>query len=112
MLSEKVEVDGVKYTVTTIAGNAFKNAPKAKTVKLPKTVTSIQKNAFKGLKKLKTVSINTKKSFKVAKKAFAGVNTKKVTIKVNKKMSKKELKKLKKALKKAGFKGKVSKSLK
>ena len=57
-VSEKVEVDGVKYTVTTIAANAFKNAPKAKTVKLPKTVTSIQKNAFKGLKKLKTVSIN------------------------------------------------------
>lgn len=83
-----VTVDGVEYTVTSIA-----------------------KGAFKGLKKNAVVSINTKKSLKVAKKAFKG-NTKKVTIKVNKKMSNKELKKFKKALKKAGFQGKVKKALK
>lgn len=83
-----VTVDGVKYTVKTIG-----------------------KKSFKGLKKNATVSINTKKSLKVAKGTFKGLDTKKVVIKVNKKMSKKQLKAFKKQLKAAGFKGTVKKAL-
>ena len=113
---ESVTVNTAADGTATIA----KVDTKKKNVTVPTTVTvkgveysvtSIAKGAFKGLKKNAVISINTTKSLKVAKKAFKG-NTKKVTIKVNKKMSKKELKKLKKALKKAGFKGKVSRSLK
>lgn len=70
-----------------------------------RTVKTIGKNAFKGCKKLKTITLANKK-VTIKKGAFAGLNTKKITIKAPK-MSKKALKKFKKALKKAGFKGKV-----
>ena len=70
-----------------------------------KNVKTIGKNAFKGCKKLKTITLANKK-VTIKKGAFAGLNTKKITIKAPK-MSKKALKKFKKALKKAGFKGKV-----
>ncbi|MFR7423882.1 MAG: leucine-rich repeat protein [Clostridium sp.] len=64
-----------------------------------------RQDAFKGCKKLKTITLANKK-VTIKKGAFAGLNTKKITVKAPK-MSKKELKKFKKALKKAGFKGKV-----
>ena len=108
-VSGTVTVDGVKYTVTVINAKAFANCKKATKITLPASIKTIKKNAFAGAKKVKTITLKGKKSITVAKGAFKGLNTKKMTIKVNKKMSKKELKKLKKALKKAGFKGKVKK---
>ncbi len=109
-ISANVTVDGVKYAVTTIKANAFKNATKVTKVTLPKTIKVINKNAFAGAKKLKTITLKGTKSITVKKGAFKGLKTKKMTIKVSKKMSKKQLTKLKKALKKAGFKGKVKKA--
>ena len=79
---DTVTVNGVNYKVTTINKGAFKKAKKVKTVKVGASITTIKKGAF------------------------AGLNTKKITIKAPK-MSKKALKNFKKALKKAGFKGKV-----
>lgn len=110
-VASTVTVNGVKYKVTKIDANAFKNCKKVTKVTLPKTVTVIAKNAFAGAKKLNTISLNVKKSITVKKGAFKGLNTKKMTIKVSKKMSAKELKKFKKALKAAGFTGKVVKAL-
>lgn len=106
---EKVVVNGVKYTVTTIDAMAFAKAKKTTKLTLPASIKKISAGAFFGVKKLKTVVLKGKKSIKVEKDAFIGLNTKKLTIKVNKNMSKKELNKLKKVLKKAGFKGKVKK---
>lgn len=107
-VADKVVVDGVSYTVTTVGANAFKSVAKTATsVTLPATITKIDKNAFKGLKKLKKITMKVTTPVTVAKGAFSGVDTKKVTITVSKKMSKKDLAKFKKALKKAGFKGSV-----
>ncbi len=71
------------------------------------TVTSVAKNAFAKMKKLRTIKFFSTKALKVQKGAWGKLNTKKITIKVTKKMSKKEFKKFKKNLRKAGFKGDI-----
>lgn len=102
---DKVTVDGIEYTVTTINANAFKKAS-ATTVTLGAGIKKVAKNAF-ARSKVKTVELKGTKSISFAKYAFK--NSKVKTIKVNKKMSAKEYKKLVKALKKAGYKGKIKK---
>ncbi len=109
-VAASVTVDGVKYAVTTLDADVFKNCKKVTKVTLPASIKTINKNAFRGAKKIKTITLKATKSINVKKGAFKGLNTKKMTIKVSKKMSKKELKKFKKALKKAGFKGTVKKA--
>lgn len=99
-----VTVKGVKYQVTSIAANAFKNNKKLKTVVIPASVRSIGKQAFAGCKNLKKITIKTpyltKKS--VGAKAFKGIAAK-ATIKV----PKKQLKAYKKLLKTKGIGKKV-----
>lgn len=103
-----VKIDGVKYKVTSIGDNAFKNATKAKTIVIPKTVTKINSKAFSSMSKtVKTIQFNVTKAPTVSKTAFKGTSTKNMTITVSKKMSAKELKKFKASLKAAGFKGTV-----
>lgn len=107
-IPDKVVVNGVEYRVMAVSANAFK--PIAKTITsitLPATITRIDKNAFKNLTKLKKITMKGTGKVSVAKGAFKGVNTKKVTISVSMKMNKKVLKKFKADLKKAGFKGTV-----
>lgn len=111
-ISSKVEVDGVKYTVTRIEAKTFENAKKATKVTLPSTITSIGAKAFTGADKVKTIAITSKDTVKVSKDAFKGVNTKKmtITVKVSKKgMTTSEYNAFVKSLKKAGFKGKIKK---
>lgn len=95
-ISSQVTVNGVKYAVTEIDANAFKNCTKATKVTLPATITKVNANAFAGAKKLKTIVLPVTKAITVEKGAFKGLNTKKMTIKVSKKMTKKQLKKFKK----------------
>lgn len=99
-----VTVKGVKYQVTSIAANAFKNNKNLKTVVIPASVRSIGKQAFAGCKNLKSITIKTpyltKKS--VGAKAFKGISAK-ATIKV----PKKQLKAYKKLLKTKGIGKKV-----
>ncbi len=94
-----VTIDGIKYKVTAIANNAFKNCTKLKKVTIGKNVSKIGKKAFYKCKKLKTIVIKTKKlsAKKVGGKAFKGIN-KKATIKV----PKTKYKSYKKWLKKKG----------
>lgn len=47
-IPEKVEVDGVEYTVTRIAANAFKDNTELREVTIPNTVINIGVSAFKG----------------------------------------------------------------
>lgn len=100
-----VTVNGVKYQVTTIAANAFKNNKNLKSIVIPESVRTIGKQAFAGCKNLKSVTIKTpyltKKS--VGAKAFKDISAK-ATIKV----PKKQLKAYKKLLKAKG----VAKSVK
>lgn len=100
-----VTVNGVRYQVTAIAPNAFKNNKNLKTIIIPATVRSIGKQAFAGCKNLKSIIIRTpyltKKS--VGAKAFKGISLKAVI-----KVPKKQLKAYKKLLKTKG----VAKSVK
>ena len=94
-----VTVNGVRYQVTAIAPNAFKNNKNLKTIIIPATVRSIGKQAFAGCKNLKSIIIRTpyltKKS--VGAKAFKGISSKAVI-----KVPKKQLKAYKKLLKTKG----------
>ena len=103
-VASKVTVNGVKYTVTEIGAKTFANAKKATKVTLPATIERIGAKAFTGAKALKTIKINSKK-VTVAKTAFKGVNTKKMTIQLPAKATKAQKKALKKAFKAAGFEG-------
>ena len=92
----------MKYQVTAVSKDAFKNNKKVTQVTIDKNVKNIGKNAFYGYKKviIKTTKL-TKKT--VGKNAFKGIH-KKATIKV----PKKKLDAYKKILKNAG----ISKSVK
>ncbi len=108
-IQRAMTVNGVTYKITAIGANALSSSKQVKKVVVPKSVRTIKKKAFSGLKNLKKVVLVGNKYTKVAKGAFKGLKTKKITIKLSSKMSKKAFKKMKKQLKKAGFKGKVTK---
>ena len=99
-IPDDVVLNGVTYTVTEIAPNAFKNCKKLTKVTIGKNIIKIGKNAFSGCKNLKTITIKstklTKKSF--GKNAFKGIS-KKATITV----PKKQYKNYKKWLKASGL---------
>ena len=73
-----VKVKKVKYKVTKIAANAFKNNKKLKQITLGKNITAIGKEAFSGCKKLKTITVKSKVLKKVGKNAFKGISKKAV----------------------------------
>lgn len=81
-----VKIGNVKFKVTSIKANAFKNKKKLKKVVIGKNVTKIGKKAFYGCKNLKNIVIKTTKLKKnsIGKKAFANIS-KKPTFKVPKK---------------------------
>ena len=99
-----ITVKGVKYKVTAVSKDAFKNNKKVTQVTIDKNVNNIGKNAFYGCKNLKKVIIKTTKLTKktVGKNAFKGIH-KKATIKV----PKKKLNAYKKLLKNSGMKKSV-----
>lgn len=126
-IPETVTIKGVKYKVTSIADQAFKNNKVVTKVKIGSKVTVIGKNAFSGCrklqsavigkniktikakafygcKKLKKITMNTAKltSKKVGSKAFAGINKNSVV-----KVPKKKLAGYKKFLYKKGMPKKV-----
>ena len=90
---DTVVVDGVRYQVTSIANNAFKNNKKLTSVVIGKNVTKIGKKAFFGCQKLKKITIKTTKlkTKSVGAKAFTKAGSKnysKLTVKVPKKCKK------------------------
>lgn len=108
VIPDTVTIGGIKYNVTSIAANAFKNCKKLKTLKIGKNVKkigakafynctsltkvtggksllTIGKSAFQGCKKLKTVSISSKKLKTIGAKAFYGCKKLvKITLKTTK----------------------------
>lgn len=93
---------GIKYKVTEVSGNAFKNNKKVTTVKLGSNIITIGVSAFQGCKKLKTITVSSKKLKIVGKKAFSGIYTKaKVKVPSGKKKAYKKLLKGKGLSKKA-----------
>lgn len=100
-IPEEVEIKGIKCSVVTISGSAFKSNSKLTNVVIPATVTTIGKDVFKGTKSLKTITINSTKltSKSVSKYTFRGLGEN-VTIKV----PEKKQKAYKKLFKKCGLK--------
>lgn len=92
-IPDTVFVNGVKYKVTAIEKNAFKNNKNIKNVTIGKNVKKIGAKAFYGCKKLKNITIKTTKltSKSVGSKAFSGtpksanVNVPKKSLKAYKK---------------------------
>lgn len=103
-IPDTVTIDGIKYNVTTIAANAFKNNKKITKIVIGKNIAGIGKNAFSGCKKLKTIIIKSTKltSKNVKKDAFKGI-PKKTVIQV----PKKSLKSYKKLFPKKGLNKKI-----
>ncbi len=94
--------NGVEYSVTAVADNAYKGGKKLKKVTIPATVKVIGKNAFKNCKNLKTININATSLTKVKSGAFKGIKANaKITISAP---SKKVYNKVVKMFKKAGAK--------
>ena len=58
VIPSSVEVDGVTYTVTSIANEAFKGVDNVETVTLPRTLKEIGNAAFAGCKALKEVVVS------------------------------------------------------
>jgi hypothetical protein len=80
-IPKSIEVDGVTYKVTSIAGGAFKGNKTVKTITIPNTVTTIGANAFKNCSSLKKLTLSSKVK-KIGEKAFSGCkNMKTLTIK-------------------------------
>lgn len=90
-----VTINHVKYTVTSIAPNAFKNCKKLRKVTVGAKISAIGKQAFFGCKSLKTITVKSKSIKKIGSKAFKGIHKKavikvpKVKLKVYKKLFKK-----------------------
>lgn len=84
-----VKYKGVKYKVTSISANAFKNCKKVKKVTIAENIASIGAGAFQGCTDLTSVTVQTTKltAAKIGKNAFANVgknNYKKLKVKVPK----------------------------
>ena len=58
VIPASVEVEGVTYTVTSIANEAFKDVEDVETVTLPRTLKEIGDGAFSGCKALKEVVVS------------------------------------------------------
>lgn len=85
-VSSTITVNGVKYQISEIAANAFKNNKKIKTVKIGNSITKIGKSAFEGCTKLKKVTFGTSLS-EIGSRAFYGC-TSLTTVKTNKALTK------------------------
>lgn len=101
-----VKIGGVKFKVTALNKNAFKNCKNLSKVTIGKSVTKIGANAFNGASKLKTITIKATKLKSIGRNAFKGINAK-AKFKVPKKQLKKYTKMIKKA--KAPKKAKITK---
>lgn len=66
----------IKYKVTEVYKNAFKNNKRLTKVKLGSNVTKIGNCAFYGCKNLTSITISSKKIKTVGKKAFSGIRPK------------------------------------
>lgn len=99
-IPSSIEVNGVKYQVTSIADNAFRKNKKLKKITIGKEIVSIGKRAFEGCKNLKEIVIETEKlkAKTVGKKAFAKTSSEAVVD-----VPKKKAKEYKKLLRKRGL---------
>lgn len=70
-IPKTVRINGVVYTITAIAPNAFKGNTAVKTVKIPTGITEIGANAFNGCTALKKITVGSDVT-KIGDSAFSG----------------------------------------
>ena len=73
VIPSTVMYDGIEYTVTKIADNAFHNCTKLTSVTIPSSVTSIGSYAFYGCTKLTSVTVPSSVT-SIGNNAFEGCN--------------------------------------
>ncbi|MBR6404235.1 MAG: leucine-rich repeat protein [Eubacterium sp.] len=93
-----VNIGGVKFKVTAIGKESFKNCKNLKSVVIGKNVKSIETNAFRNCKKLKKITIKSTVLTKIGTNSFKGTLKKPSVI-----LPKKKTEKYKKLLYKAGL---------
>ena len=76
VIPSTVKYKGIKYKVTGISNDAFKNNKKIKSIIIGENITSIGKSAFYGAKNLKFINIKSKHLNKVSNYAIRGINGK------------------------------------
>ena len=86
-IPDTININGVKFRVTSVAKDAFKNNRKIKKITIGKNIKSIGSNAFSGCKNLKTIIVKSKQIQSVGKNAFKGIY-KNAKIKIPKKKMK------------------------
>ena len=96
-ISPTVKIGGVKFKVTVVTNNAFKNCKKLSKVTIGKNVTLIGKNAFSGCSSLSTITINATNLKKIGAGAFKGIKAE-----AKFKVPKKKITKYEKMIRKAG----------
>ncbi|MCR5339305.1 MAG: leucine-rich repeat domain-containing protein [Lachnospiraceae bacterium] len=79
-IADSVTVNGKKYEINVIAGEAFKNNKTLKKVVLPKTIREIESDAFNGCKNLASVDLSKTKVEVIGLDAFRGTKIKTVTL--------------------------------
>lgn len=103
-----VTVNGTAYNITTVAGDALKDASDVQTVELGADIERIEKKAFSGADNLKKIKVNGTKAFRIEKGAFGKLDTSKIKVVVSAEMSDKEYRKLQVRMRNAGFEGSFS----
>lgn len=100
VIPKSVTIAGVKYQVTSIDDNAFKDNTTINEITIGKQIKSIGKNAFDGCENLKKIIIKSEKlkAGNVGKNAFANGSDEVIV-----KTSKKKMEACKKLLKKRGI---------
>lgn len=89
VIPDTVEINGIKYKVTTIDANAFKGNTKLTSVTVGNNIKNIDNEAFKGCTSLKTVTISNSVE-KIGKDAFYNCN-RLTTVNINAKAKIKEI---------------------
>ena len=92
-----VKIAGIRFKITAVNANAFKNCTNLKSFTAGENITNIGNNAFRGCTSLKSFTIRSKKLKSIGSKAFKGTNAK-----IKFKVPKKQLNNYKKMIKKAG----------
>ena len=77
-MPKTVKIGGVKFKVTALNTNAFKNCKKLQTVTIEANVAKIGNNAFNGCSSLKTIAIRTTKLKSFGTNTFKGISKKAV----------------------------------
>ena len=80
VIPASVKIDNIKYRVTSIDANAFRNNQRLKKVTLGTEIKKIGRAAFKGCQKLGTINIKSKKLKSIGKNAFKEI---KPNVKIN-----------------------------